>query len=319
MTLALPSSEPSRPQAPAEGYCGRFAPSPTGPLHFGSLVAALVSCLQARRHAGRWLVRVEDLDPPREAAGATGAILAALERHGFAWDDAVLYQSRRHGAYLEALARLAAAGDTYPCACSRREIATLAREGIAGPVYPGTCRERPPAPGRPAAVRLRTQGTPPVVFVDGHFGSRLLDLARDHGDFVLQRADGLFAYHLAVVVDDAEQGVTEVVRGADLLDLTAPQIHLQRRLGLPTPAYLHHPLALAPDGAKLSKQTGARALDDATPAANLVDALSFLGQAPPPGLRTAPLAELWSWALAHWDPARMPAAHGAPAPARYEM
>jgi len=302
----------------AAAPCGRFAPSPTGPLHFGSLVAALASCLQARRRGGRWLVRVEDLDPPRDMAGATTAILRALERYGFAWDGPVLYQSRRGAAYAAALERLAAAGLTYPCSCSRREIAQLARNGVAGPIYPGTCRSGHRRRRRGLAIRLRTAGVQ-IGFDDGHFGRCEFDLEHAIGDFVLRRADGLFAYQLAVVVDDAAQGVTEVVRGADLLDLTPAQLHLQRLLGLPTPAYLHHPLAVGVHGNKLSKQTGARALDAADPRPDLIDALTFLGQAPPPELAAGSLDDLWRWALAGWEPSRMPRQRTAPSPIRYDM
>jgi glutamyl-Q tRNA(Asp) synthetase len=282
-------------------------------------VAAVASYLQARLRGARWLLRIEDLDPPREIPGATTAILTSLERHGFEWDGPVLYQSRRHAAYGKALDRLLAAGHGYRCSCSRREIATVARDGVAGPVYPGTCRAAPAHTGRSTAIRLRTDGAGHVAFCDGHFGPRTLRLEEDHGDFVLRRADGLFAYHLAVVLDDADQGVTEVVRGADLLDLTPPQIHLQRLLGLPTPDYLHHPLAVDSAGAKLSKQTGARPLDGRDPAANLHDALAFLGQRPPSDLATAPTASLWAWALENWTPGRMPLEQTAPAPSRYEM
>lgn len=311
---------PPAPESPAESriLCGRFAPSPTGPLHFGSLVAALASCLQARRHDGRWLIRVEDIDPPREVAGSADAILAALEHHGFVWDGPVLYQSRRSEAYEAALEQLATAGQSYPCSCSRRDIAETARHGVAGPVYPGSCRTGVRRHDRAPATRLRTPGVT-IGFEDGHFGRHELDLARDFGDFVVRRADGLFAYQLAVVVDDAEQGVTEIVRGADLLDLTPAQLHLQRLLGLPEPTYLHHPLAVDPAGAKLSKQTGARPLDGSNPRTGLIDALAFLGQAPPQELSASSLEGLWQWAFDHWDPNRMPRSRTASAPARYDM
>lgn len=314
MATALDAPEPR----PGVTPCGRFAPSPTGPLHFGSLVAALASCLQARRRGGRWLVRIEDLDPPREVPGAADAILRALEHYGFAWDGPVLYQSRRGEAYAAALEQLSAVGLTYPCSCSRREIALAARSGVAGPIYPGTCRSGHRRRKRGLAIRLRTEGVC-TGFDDGHFGRHDLDLERAVGDFVIRRADGLFAYQLAVVVDDAAQGMTEVVRGADLLDLTPAQLHLQRLLGLPTPAYLHHPVAVGPDGIKLSKQTGARALDAADPRPDLLAALAFLGQAPPAELAAGSLDDLWHWALAGWEPARMPRQRTAPAPARYDM
>ncbi|MDX1592663.1 MAG: tRNA glutamyl-Q(34) synthetase GluQRS [Gammaproteobacteria bacterium] len=309
-------SPPGTDDTPAP--CGRFAPSPTGPLHFGSLVSAVASLLQARRRGGRWLVRIEDLDPPREVPGAADAILAALDHHGLAWDGPVLYQSTREDAYLDALERLAAAGLTYRCTCSRKVIARVAAAGIAGPIYPGTCRRKPPPAGRRSAIRLRVPAGI-VAVSDGHFGRLELDVAGEIGDFVLRRADGLFAYQLAVVIDDADQAVSEVVRGSDLLDLTPAQICLQRLLGFAVPAYLHHPVVTGPDGNKLSKQTGARGLDDGDPRPNLVAALAFLGQDPPEALRAASLDELWRWAIARWDPRRMPGRRDAPAPPRYEM
>ena len=298
-------------------YRGRFAPSPTGPLHFGSLVAAVASCLQARSQGGSWLVRMEDLDPPREAPGAADAILASLEHHGMAWDGPVLYQSTRNDAYRTALEQLTNDGYCYPCRCSRSEIARIARPGIAGPVYPGTCLAEPPGSDRGCAIRLRADAV--IAVQDAHYGRLEIDLAHDFGDFVLRRADGLFAYQLAVVVDDAAQGITEVVRGADLLELTPAQVLLQHRLGLPTPTYLHHPLAAAADGAKLSKQTGARALGDGDPRPDLIDALAFLGQDPPADLRAARLEDLWLWAIEAWAPTRMPQERSASTPARYEM
>ena len=310
--------DPPPPGDAVPVYRGRFAPSPTGPLHFGSLVAAVASHLQARHQAGQWLVRVEDLDPPREVPGAADAILAALERHGLTWDGPVLYQSTRTDAYLDALEQLAADGHSYRCDCSRSAIARIARSGLCGPVYPGTCLAHPPATDRDCVIRLRTAGVT-LAIEDGHYGRLELDLAREIGDFVLRRADGLFAYQLAVVVDDAAQGITEVVRGVDLLELTPAQVLLQRRLGLPTPGYLHHPLAASAQGAKLSKQTGARPLTDGDPRPDLLDALTFLGQEPPGELRSAGLDEFWHWAVTHWRPERMPGARSAAAPARYEM
>ncbi len=281
-------------------------------------MAAVASYLQARHRGGRWLLRIEDIDPPREVQGAADLILAALERHGLTWDGPVLYQSTRTDAYLLALERLAADGHTYPCVCSRSAIARVARSGRCGPVYPGTCLTTPPAPDADHAIRLRTLGVTMGVD-DGHYGPLEIDLENEVGDFVLRRADGLFAYQLAVVVDDAAQGITEVVRGADLLELTPAQVLLQRRLELPTPAYLHHPLAATAQGAKLSKQTGARPLAEGDPRPDLLDALTFLGQAPPNELRTAGLDELLGWAVAHWRPERMPRSRTAAAPARYEM
>lgn len=285
-------------------YVGRFAPSPTGPLHFGSLIAAVGSYLQARHQGGRWHVRIEDLDPPREVAGAADAILRLLEAYGLHWDGEVLYQSRRHALYQAALERLRAAGFAYDCGCTRREIAR-APSGAEGPIYPGTCREGLP-PGKVArAVRLRTHDET-LVFEDAVQGRIAQRLESEIGDFVVLRADGLFAYQLAVVIDDAAQGITEVVRGADLLDSTARQIYLQRLLGLSTPGYLHLPVAVDARGDKLSKQTHAQALPLDAPLPHLFQALAFLGQDPPTALLEGELAALWAWAVRHWNPARIP-------------
>lgn len=279
-------------------YTGRFAPSPTGALHFGSLVAALASWLDARAANGAWIVRMEDLDRPRELPGAADEILRQLAAFGLHWDGEVLKQSARTQAYREALARLDAAHAAYWCACTRREIgdATLATDGAR--IYPGTCRNGI-APGRtPRAVRVRTDAAP-IRFVDRVQGECAQCVEREVGDFVLLRADGLFAYQLAVVVDDAAQGVTDVVRGADLLDSTARQIHLQRLLGLPQPRYLHVPVAVNAAGEKLSKQT------EAPPAVadDIPRALAFLGHAPPAelGVRGA-----LDWAKINWNPSRIP-------------
>jgi glutamyl-Q tRNA(Asp) synthetase len=291
------------PPAPAPGtqpWRGRFAPSPTGPLHFGSLVAAVASHLDARSRGGQWLVRIEDLDPPREVPGAAADILRALEAFALHWDGAVVYQSTRGARYQRALAALIERGLAYPCACTRREIASSALPGIDGPVYPGTCRAGLP-PGRSARLwRLRV---PPgeVTYRDECYGPQSQDVAREVGDFVLRRADGWFAYQLAVVVDDCAQDITRVVRGSDLLDSTPRQIVLQRLLGLPTPAYLHVPTAAGADGQKLSKQNLARPLDLRRPAAAWLAALRFLGQSPPAALASAPAEDIRQWACTAWD------------------
>jgi glutamyl-Q tRNA(Asp) synthetase len=295
----------------ASPVIGRFAPSPSGPLHFGSMVAALASCLSARSRGGRWLLRIEDVDTPRTVAGAADGILRTLECFGFEWDGPVVWQSARTAAYREAFARLQADGLVFGCACTRKEMAdsALARDGTRR--YPGTCRNGL-LPGREArAWRLRVaRGR--VAFPDGVQGVIEEDVGADVGDFVLLRADGLFAYQLAVVVDDAEAGITEVVRGADLLDSTPRQILLQRLLGYPTPAYAHLPVACNAAGEKLSKQTLARAVDAADPPRVLVDALDFLGQAPPAGLAEYGLAAVWGWAAAHWTLARVPKLRSVP-------
>ena len=249
-------------------YCGRFAPSPTGPLHAGSLAAALASWLDARAHCGRWLLRIDDLDTPRTVAGADQQIQAALKAHGLVWDGDVVVQSRRQTSYRTAFARLQKAGQVYACGCTRREIAdslTHPAGRLAGAVrrrdtvYPGTCREGLAQGRAPRAWRVRV-GDARIAFTDLSCGDVEHDLGRETGDFVLLRADGLWAYQLAVVVDDAADGVSHVVRGADLLDSTARQIFLQQQLGVPTPFYRHVPVVAAADGEKLSKQNGAQAL-----------------------------------------------------------
>ncbi len=288
-----------------KAYRGRFAPSPTGPLHFGSLVAATGSFLEARTRGGEWLLRMEDVDAPRCSSAAADAILRALEACGFEWDGAPVWQSRRGEAYAAALERLKPGGRVFPCACTRRELADsmLAPDGAA--IYPGTCRGGLPVGRSARAWRLRV-GDARIAFDDAIQGPMTSDLATDAGDFVLLRADGLFAYQLAVVVDDAEAGVTDVVRGADLLQSTARQILLQQCLGVATPAYAHLPVAVNAAGEKLSKQTLARPLDVGRPAPSLVAALDFLGQAPPPELAAADVATVWDWAVVNWRLARVP-------------
>lgn len=285
-------------------YIGRFAPSPTGPLHLGSLAAALGSCLEARRHGGSWLLRMEDLDPPRELPGAADGILHTLERLGFHWDGAVVYQSRRGEAYKAATEQLIAQGAAFPCACTRSEVADSGLLGLEGPRYPGTCREGLP-PGKTArALRLRTPDET-LSFQDALQGEVRQNLARDIGDFIVRRADGCLAYQLAVVVDDAWAGVSHVVRGADLLLSTPRQLYLQTRLGLPHPQYMHLPVAVNGAGEKLSKQTHAQPVDDLDPALALWRTLHFLLQEPGEVLKRASIGEIWSWALAHWNPAAL--------------
>lgn len=272
---------------------GRFAPSPTGPLHFGSLVAALATWLDARAAGGRWLVRIEDLDRPRCMPGAADEILRTLEQLGLWWDGEVVYQSTRQNLYRAALDRLQA--HTYWCNCTRREIADsslgLASDGAH--IYPGTCRTLGARDGR--SLRLRTMDEE-IRFIDRVQGGQSQVLGRDVGDFVLYRADGMYAYQLAVVVDDAAQGVTAVVRGADLLDSTPRQIYLQRLLGVPTPRYLHVPAAVNAAGEKLSKQTGAAPI--AATWASARKALDFLGQQAADSLEEA---------LRNWQAALIPA------------
>ncbi len=289
----------------ASAYIGRFAPSPTGPLHFGSLVAALGSCLEARAQGGRWLLRMEDVDEPRCSPQAAGDILRTLESCGFEWDGAVLVQSARKERYRDLLERLKREGLAYPCACTRKELAdsALAPDGAA--IYPGTCRNGLPLGKRARAWRLRVGGST-ACFDDAVQGRLCQDLAREVGDFVLLRADGYFAYQLAVVADDADQGVTHVVRGADLLDSTPRQIFIQRCLGLPVPHYAHLPVAVNAAGEKLSKQTLAAAVDRRDPAPALFAAMHFLGQESPPDTRRITTADFWAWARAAWRLDRVP-------------
>ncbi len=294
-------------------YRGRFAPSPTGPLHFGSLVAAVGSFLEARSRGGDWLVRMEDLDPPRTVPGAADEILRALEALGMQWDGTVMRQSARHDAYRDALQRLRATGLVYPCTCSRREIADSAVAGMEGPVYPGTCRSGIAQGKNARALRLDTRGAA-ILFEDAVQGRVAVDLEQSIGDFVLQRADGVHAYQLAVVVDDAEQGVTDIVRGADLIGSTPRQIYVQRLLGFPPPRYAHLPVAVNEAGEKLSKQTFAAPVDAARPLPALVSVLAFLGHQPPRELARGTVADFWKWALKNWDLARVPRIASAPVP-----
>lgn len=286
-------------------YRGRFAPSPTGPLHFGSLVAAVGSYLDAKFRHGEWLVRMEDLDPPRVVAGAADDILRTLEAFGLYWDGAVMYQSRRGEAYRAALDQLQRHEVLYPCNCSRREIADSALAASAGLVYRGHCRSGMRQERAEHALRVRT-GNAPIRFYDRLQGDYLQRLESEVGDFVLRRADGLYAYQLAVVVDDAEQGITDIVRGADILDSTPRQIYLQQLLGVPTPSYLHLPVVVNEQGEKLSKQTLAPPVDKARPVPLLVKVLDFLGQHPPPELEVSDLADFWVWAATHWTVERIP-------------
>ena len=304
----------SRKPAPPARYRGRFAPSPTGPLHFGSLVAALASYCDARAADGEWLVRIEDVDYPRRRPDAEAQILATLERYGFQWDGEVVRQSDRIPLYDDALARLRQAGRVYACTCTRREL-DAAPIGISGErIYPGICRDRPQPSGidrRRHAWRVRV-ATEVRTCNDRLQGAQRHDLAQDVGDFVVRRSDGLFAYQLAVVVDDGEQQITDVVRGADLLSSTPRQILLQDLLGLPTPTYLHVPVAINPSGEKLSKQTRANALAD-KPLPALLAAWRFLGQ-PPFAEPPADVTEFWQVANASWRTTRLPPVPMLPVP-----
>ena len=283
--------------ANAAPYVGRFAPSPTGPLHFGSLLAAAGSYLRARQAGGRWLLRIEDIDPPREVAGASDSILRCLELYGFEWDGDVTYQSAQPERYRDALRQLG--NLVYRCTCSRADIVRDGKRlGVPAGIYPGTCRNQLRDPRLPGTWRVRFPLCP--AFDDLLQGHIEAGFAGD--DFVVWRRQDWPAYQLAVALDDGAQGITEVVRGVDLLDSTPRQIYLLRQLGFRPPAYMHLPVCVAADGEKLSKQTGARALDTAHPGTVLWHALAALRATPPTGLAAQPVAEIWRWAIRHWSP-----------------
>ncbi|AKJ42940.1 tRNA glutamyl-Q(34) synthetase GluQRS [Pragia fontium] len=279
-------------------YVGRFAPSPSGDLHFGSLIAALGSFLQARSNHGNWLVRIEDIDPPREVAGAAARILNTLEYYGLHWDGEVLYQSQRSDAYKQVLHDLYQRDLCYYCHCSRTQIQH------SGGIYDRHCRNLN-LPPEEASTRLRLL-QPVYSFEDRHLGKLCADSAFASEDFIIHRKDGLFAYNLAVVIDDHFQGMTEIVRGADLIEPTVRQIALYRLLGWHEPDYFHLPLALSPDGNKLSKQNHARPLPLDNPLPILAKAIAFLGQSLPESWQDASLEALLTWAVKHWDSTRVP-------------
>ncbi|MCD5988699.1 tRNA glutamyl-Q(34) synthetase GluQRS [Pseudomonas sp. CDFA 553] len=279
-------------------YIGRFAPTPSGYLHFGSLVAALASYLDARSVGGQWLMRMEDLDPPREVAGAQRAILETLERYGFEWDGQLVTQSHRHDAYQEIINRWFSHGLAYACTCSRKQL-----EPFQG-VYPGTCRNAGHSPDN-AAIRIRV---PELLYrfedrVQGQFQQHL---GREVGDFVIRRRDGFYAYQLAVVIDDALQGVTDIVRGADLLDSTPRQLYLQELLGVPQPRYLHVPLITQPDGNKLGKSYRSPPLEADQAIPLLLRALRALGQEPESALAYGTPQEVLKWAIERWNVSAIP-------------
>ena len=297
----MPAPHPVSSTPPQSGgthtYVGRFAPSPTAPLHFGSLVAALGGFLDARSQTGRWLLRIEDIDTPRNVAGASDAIARDLDRLGLHWDGSVSYQSANVVRHRELIGDLLASGAAYRCGCSRKEI---------GPgAYPGTCRSGLPAGKAPRSVRMLT-GADTHGFVDLIQGSYRQDLEEEVGDFVILRADDIVAYHLAVVADDAAAGVTNIVRGADLLDSTPSQLQLYAALNQPAPRYAHLPVATNKLGQKLSKQTRARAISMSSASELLWAALTFLGHPPPEDLHTADARSLLEWAVENWQIAKVP-------------
>ncbi len=281
-------------------YVGRFAPSPTGLLHFGSLLTAVASYLDARHSGGLWLVRIEDLDPPREMAGAASAILATLEKYGLEWDNEVWYQSKRHDIYQDYINGFLARHQAYYCTCTRKHLQRV-YQGI----YPGTCRNRYTTPPPTFSVRIRTHNEA-ISFEDAIQGEFSQKIESESGDFIIKRKDGLFAYHLAVVIDDQQQGITEIVRGVDLIDSTPKHIHLQRLLGFHTPRYAHLPVITNELGQKLSKQTFAKPVPDHNPSPYLWASLAALQQDPPTELRKAPPRQQLEWAIANWNRQRIP-------------
>lgn len=291
-------------------YTGRFAPSPTGPLHFGSLVSALASYLDARSHQGVWLVRIDDIDPPREVPGAADTILGQLEAHGLLWDGEVIWQSSRGATYDAALGELARRGLLFACDCNRKRLMEL------GGIYDGRCRDRGlPLDTAGLAWRVRVPDhTSPACFDDLFQGPQHFDLHRDSGDFVLRRKDHLYAYQLATACDEIDFGITHVIRGADLLDSSARQHYLIELLGGHAPVYGHIPAAMSGDGQKLSKQNHARAIANVLAAENLRQALDWLGLPPPENLSNAPVTTLIAWAVAHWHREQVPRGPSRPAP-----
>lgn len=289
-------------------YRGRFAPSPTGKLHFGTLIAAVGSYLDAKANKGEWLVRIEDVDLLRRVEGMDSDMLSTLEALGFEWDGEVVYQSQRTQYYEDALQALLGKQSIYRCTCSRKLLAETSPDGDSNNIYPGTCRDKTPASDAEYALRIRVDtrndkrddsGT--ISFDDGVMGRQGQQLASECGDFIIKRRDGLFAYQLTVAVDDALQGITDIVRGADLIDSTPRQIYLQQCLGYSTPAYSHLPLAVDSHGQKLGKSTSAQAVDTTRVTQSLHAALAHLGQQPPDELKQTSIAEFWQWAIQHWN------------------
>ena len=299
-------------------YRGRFAPSPTGALHFGSLIAAVGSYLEAKSHNGKWLVRIENLDKPREIPAASHEIFRALEILGMEWDHEVIYQDQRKDTYENIPTILNKRGLTYSCTCTRKEIADSSITGISGQIYAGTCRNNVQNKDRPGAVRIKTDNNI-IEFEDSLHGLISQRLESETGDFILRRSDGIYAYQLAVVADDATQGITNVVRGADLLDSTPRQIYLQKLLGYSTPTYMHLPVAVNNQGEKLSKQTKATLLDISNPVKQLVEAVNFLGQESPIELLGNNVSSFWKWAIENWHPEKIHKKRTIPFPTKLRL
>lgn len=294
-------------QLESRKYRGRFAPTPSGLMHFGSLVAAVGSYLDARSHHGEWFVRIEDVDQPRVKTGISEKLLSTLEFMGMYWDGPVIYQSQRYSSYQEALGFLKTLDLVYPCSCSRKEIADSAIMGLEGIVYPGSCRTGipPEHDQRPQALRIKTNPDR-IEFQDRLQGKIYQSIEKEIGDFVLKRSDGIYTYQLAVVIDDAWQGITDVVRGADLLNSTPRQIFLQRLFGYPELNYLHLPVVTNLQGEKLSKQTLAQPINASNPLSQLIAAIDFLGQSPPRELIEGNLTSFWTWAIENWSVTKIP-------------
>lgn len=289
------------PQQTNTAYRGRFAPTPSGPMHFGSLTTAVGSYLQAKANNGEWLIRIEDIDPPRIVKGATDSILRCLDKYGLNWDGPVLYQSSRYDAYRESINSLQKMQLVYPCSCSRKDIAETNINNSAMSVYPGTCRQGLQKDRQNISLRILTTNSD-IEFDDLFSGHSKQNVETEVGDFILRRNDGNYAYHLAVVVDDHDQGMTEIIRGRDLIDSTHRQIFLQQLLGLNTPVYGHLPLVIDQRGCKLSKQNkNISSLLESDPLPILFQALVFLNQQPPEDLLTADLDSFWGWAIDHWQ------------------
>lgn len=287
-------------------YRGRFAPSPTGFLHMGSLMAAMASYLEAKKQQGQWGLRIEDIDVLRTVPGSADSILQTLEKLGFMWDGPVVYQSQRVAGYQEILAELIQTGRVYACGCSRKEIAAISRAGVDGYIYPGTCRSGLASDKKARMWRFRVENKE-ICFRDAIQGLQKQNVEQAVGDFTVLRADGCFSYQLAVVADDEAAGITHIVRGADLLDSTPRQIALQRALNYTTPYYAHIPVVVNKGGMKLSKHLGAQPLEQRHPAQALWQVLYWLGQMPPDDLALAPVQEIWAWAFLHWDMRRISA------------
>ena len=281
-------------------YKGRFAPTPSGPAHLGTLLAAVGSYLQAHANQGEWHVRIDDADPPREVQGAADSILRTLENYGLTWNGPVVYQSQRLEAYQDALQQLVQQGDTFECSCSRKDISAIAQSGPNGMIYPGTCRNSIHNLEKPRAVRLQSQDNL-IIVKDKIQGNYSLNMEQDVGDFIIRRADGLFAYHLATVVDDALDGFTEIVRGKDQLSLTPQHIYLQQQLGMTTPDYAHLPLLTNKQGEKLGKSAKAAAIDSLSSQDVWKTIFNALGLSPEDDLLSENHNTILLWAVGEWD------------------